>query len=200
MSRQTIRVMTSLAVMALCLWPAWKGFDLIRFAMAKSASPPADAVRSWLDDPGVAFDAREIALAPDDASSERRDEIKAILAIRPLSSLYWLLLAEARLGNIEPLSTALEDIEMSTITGPNEEYMITQRGLFGIWQWESLPPDLQRSTIADLVTGYLSDTKLAWVKKILAEKSEAVRQQIQSALQAQGLKKSNFERIGLSAE
>jgi hypothetical protein len=46
----------------------------------------------------------------------------------------------------------------------------------------------------------LADAKLAWLKTNLAEKSEAVRQQIQSALQAQGLKKSNFERIGLSAE
>ena len=142
MSRQIIRVMTSLAVIALCLWPVWEGYDLIRFAMAKSAASPTEAVRPWLDDPGVAFDAREIALTPDDASGDeqiarkQRDEIIAILAIRPLSSSYWLKLAEARLESNQPLSAALEDLEMSTITGHNEEYMITQRGLFGIWQWE----------------------------------------------------------------
>ena len=206
MSRQTIRVMTSLVVIALCLWPVWKGYDLIRFGMAQSASSPAEAVRPWLDDPGVAFDAREIALTPDDASGDeqtarkRRDEIMAILAIRPLSSSYWLKLAEARLDNGEPLSKALEDVEMSAITGPNEEYMITQRGLFGIWQWKLLPPDIQRSTIADLVTASLSDPKAVWLKKNLAEKSEPVRQQIQSALREQGFKKGSFARIGLSAE
>jgi hypothetical protein len=68
----------------------------------------------------------------------------ALRATSPLTSFYWLQLAEARRANKEPMAAALEDLEMSIITGPNEEYMITQRGLFGIWQWEALPPDIQR--------------------------------------------------------
>ena len=75
--------------------------------------------------------------------------------------------------------------------------MITQRGLFGIWQWEVLPPDVQQRSIADLVAGYLSDTKLAWLKKTLAEKPEPVRQQIRSDLQTQGLSQSILARMGL---
>lgn len=72
---------------------------------------------------------------------------------------------------VRPISTrrwpALEDVEMSAITGPNEEYMITQRGLFGIWQWESLPTDLQRSTIGDLVTGTCRTQNWRGLKKTL---------------------------------
>jgi hypothetical protein len=59
---------------------------------------------------------------------------------------------QARIDDHEALANALEDLEMSTITKPNEEAMITARGVFGIWQWDVLPPELQQLTIADLVT------------------------------------------------
>ena len=71
---------------------------------------------------------------------------------------------------------------------------MTQRGLFGIWQWEVLPPDVRQRSIADLVAARPSDTKAAWLKTTLAGKSEQVRQEIRSALQAQGFSQSNFER------
>ena len=95
------------------------------------------------------------------------------------------------------MAKALDALELSAVTGPDDEYMITQRGLFGIWQWEVLPPDVQQRAIADLVAGYLSDTKLAWLKTTLAGKSDEVRQEIRSALQAQGFSQNNFNRIGL---
>jgi hypothetical protein len=200
MGPRNIRLLTALAVVGLCVWPVWQGVDVIGFSMAGSSS---DAVRPWIDVPGVAFDAREDALTPADDSSDdqtirkRRDEIAEMLAIRPLSSYYWIQLAETRVDAHEPLAKVLEALEMSTVTGPNEEAMITQRGLFGIWQWEVLPPEVQQRAIADLVTGYLSDSKLAWLKTTLAGKTDEVRQQIRFALQAQGLSQSNFQRIGL---
>jgi hypothetical protein len=184
----------------MCAWPVWKGFDVTRFAMAGSEP---EAVGPWVDVPGVAFAAREDALTAINDSSDdqtirkRRDEIAEILAIKPLSSYYWIQLAEARIDAHEPLSSALDALELSEVTGPNEEYMITQRGLFGIWQWEVLPPDAQQRAIANLAAGHLSDTKLAWLKTDLAGKSEQVRHEIRSALQAQGFSQSNFDRIGL---
>ena len=130
-------------------------------------------------------------------SAPELDEIGNILAIRPLSSKYWVQLAEARVDAHEPLPKVLEAVEMSTVTGPNEEAMITQRGLFGIWQWETLPADEQRRAIADLAAVRPSDPKAAWLKTTLAEKPEAVRQDIRAALQAQGFKTEDFARIGL---
>ncbi len=200
MRPRNIRLLTALAVVGMCAWPVWKGVDVTRFAVAGSAP---EAVRPWLDVSGVAFAAREDALTSIDDSSDdktirkRRDEIGEILAIKPLSSYYWLQLAEARIDDNEPLAKALEALEMSEVTGPNEEYMITQRGMFGIWQWEVLPPEVQQRAIADLVAERPSDIKAAWLKKTLAGKPEQVRQEIRSALQAQGFSKNNFERIGL---
>ena len=200
MRPRNIRLLTALAVVGFCAWPVWQGFNLIRYAMADSRP---EAVRPWVNVPGLSFAARENTLTSVDDSSDdatvrkRRDELAEILAIRPLSSRYWLKLAEARVDAHEALAKALDALELSEVTGPNEGYMITQRGLFGIWQWEVLPPEVQRRTIADLVARQVSDAKLAWLRRTLSEKTEQVRQEIRSALQAQGFSKSNFDRIGL---
>ena len=200
MGSQKIRSLTALAVIGLCLWPVWKGSSIIRFTLADAAS---EDVRPWRAASGVAFDAREDSLtAIDDTSNDttiraRLDEIEKILAVRPLSSEYWVQLAEARVDAHEPLPKVIEALEMSTVTGPNEEAMITQRGLFGIWQWETLPADEQRRAIADLAAVRPSDAKAAWLKTTLAAKSEAVRRDIRAALEAQGFKADDFSRIGL---
>ena len=109
MRGQMIRLLTSGVVIGLCVCSVWKGYDLIRFARADST---AAAVQPWIDDAGVAFDARETALTPIDDSStdeairKRRDEIAAMLAVRPLSSWYWLQLANTLVDDHEPLPAA----------------------------------------------------------------------------------------------
>jgi hypothetical protein len=197
---KTARLVTALAVISICIWPVWQGFNLIRYAMIDDTP---EASRSWVNVPGLSFVAREDSLTPVDDSSDdktirkRRDEIAEILATRPLSSRYWLKLAEARVDAGDPLSQALEALQLSVVTGPNEGYMITQRGLFGIWQWEVLPPEVKARAVADLAARQLSDAKLAWLKTTLSEKPAKVREEIRAALQAQGFSKSNFDRIGL---
>jgi len=194
------RLLTALAVVGICIWPVWQGVNVIRYSMADSKP---EAVSPWRSVSGLAFAAREDALtsindSSDDATiRKRRDEIAGILAIRPLSSHYWLQLAEARVDAHDALAKALAALELSSVTGPNEGYMITQRGLFGIWQWEVLPADVQKRAIADLVARQLSDAKLAWLKTTLSGKTEQVRQEIRLALQSQGFSKNNFDRIGL---
>ena len=191
---------TALAVIGICVWPVWQGINVIRYEMADSTP---EAARQWIDVSGLAFAAREYALTPvDDSSDEmtinkRRDELGGMLAIRPLSSRIWLQLAEARVDAQDTPAKALEALELSALTGPNEGYMITQRGLFGIWQWEVLPADAQERAVKNLVVRQIPDSKLAWLKTTLAGKTEQVRQEIRLALQAQGFSKSNFERIGL---
>ena len=206
MRPRNIRLLTAAAVVGICVWPVWQGFDVIRYAMAGSTP---EALQPWFAVSGVAFDARESALPPVDDSSDdmtirkRRDEIAEILAIRPLSSRYWFKLAVRRIDAHEDPTRAIDALELSTVTGPNEDYMLTQRGLFGIWQWEVLPAQIRQRAVADLVArqnstaNNISDAKMAWLRTTLSEKTEQVRQEIRSALQAQGLSKSNFDRIGL---
>ena len=39
------------------------------------------------------------------------------------------------------------------LTGPNEGYIMADRGIFGVSLWESLPPDLKRRMAIDLAVG-----------------------------------------------
>jgi hypothetical protein len=178
----------------------WQGQNLFRYG---TADLTAEAVQLWIDFPGLASFAREYALTSvDDSSDDKtiqkgRDELEHLLAIRPLSSLSWLRLAAVRVDANEGLAKATEALELSAVTGPNEGYVLTERGLFGIWQWEGLSPELKQRAIADLAARQLSDGKLAWMKTFLAGKPEPVRREIRSALEARGFSKSNFERIGL---
>ena len=193
-----IRILTTLTVIAACGWPIWQGFGLVRYAMAKSTR---EAVRPWFAVPGISFSARQYALTSVDFDDEkairqRRDEIAGILAVRPLSSFYWLQFAEARMGTHEAPAKTFEALELSAVTGPNEGYMITQRGLFGIWQWKVLSPEAKSRAIKELVELQPSDGKLAWLRAELADEPEQVRQEIHIALQAQGFSPSNLSRIG----
>src|SRR5579862_2649298 len=140
---QAVRFLTALAVIGTCGWPAWRGVDVIRYEMAGTK---AEATLPWITVPGLAFAAREYSQTTIDSSSDdntiakRRDDLTEMLAIRPLSSRFWLYLAEIRIDAREDAARAIDALDLSTVTGPNEGYMVTQRGLFGIWQWEVLPP------------------------------------------------------------
>ena len=177
----------------------WEGTNVIRYAHAVSKPE----LRGWTSIPGVASSASESALTRVDDSSdentiiERRDELAHILTITPLSSDIWLQLAESRIDAHDTPAKALEALELSAITGPNEGYMIMQRGLFGIWQWENLPPEAQLRAINDLMTTQISDAKSSWLRTTLSEKTGPVREEIRAALQARGFSENNLVRIGL---
>ena len=144
MHSRNIRLLTALAVVGICGWPVWQGVDVIRYEMAGTN---AEDTHPWVAVSGLASAAREYAMTSVDDSSDdktirkRRDELAEMLAIRPLSSRFWLYLAETRVDAHEDPAEAIDALELSAVTGPNEGYMITQRGLFGIWQWEVLPPE-----------------------------------------------------------
>jgi hypothetical protein len=192
--------MTALVTAGICVRPVWQGFELIRYSLADDKR---EAVLPWVNVSGLAFAARQYTLTSTDDSSDdktigkRRDELMDMLAIRPLSSYYWLQLAESRIDAGEaPVATSAA-LELSVLTGANEGYMVSQRGMFGIWQWETLSQENRTRTVADLVARRLSDQNAAWMRKTLSEKSEEVRQAIRLALQAQGFPRDEFARIGL---
>jgi hypothetical protein len=197
---RVVGLLTASVVVAICLWSIWEGAAIVRFAIAKSESSPLER---WFEVRGLAFTAREAALTPVDGSSDdkathaRRDELAQILVMEPLSSYYWVELADVRTETHDPLPEVIDALEMSFVTGPNEDYVMVQRGMFGIWVWEKLPPDERDRTAANLALSRISDEKAAWLRQTLAEKTEVVRQEIRTALQAHGFATAKLERIGL---
>jgi hypothetical protein len=179
----------------------WQGVGIVQFSTAKSKSVPLEP---WSAVPGLAFAVQEATLTSVDDSSDdkafqvRRDELAQILAIRPLSSYYWLQFAEARIETHEDLAKVVDALELSVITGPNEDYVMMQRGMFGVWVWERLPSEERDRTAADLAASRISDEKkVAWLWETLSEKTEQVRQEIRAALKAHGFADGKLERIGL---
>ena len=166
------------------------------------------ALQPWFAVSGLAFTAREDALTSvDDSSDEstirkRRDEIAEILTIRPLSSRYWLQLAEARVDAHDALAKVIDALDLSVVTGPNEGYMITQRGLFGIWQWEVMPSELRKRAVADLVARQNSSANKSQTHRWLGYEQRYRKRQNRSvkkfslALQAQGFSTRKLNQIG----
>jgi hypothetical protein len=200
MRTKVIWFLTAVFVVGSCALTVSRGWDIVRYSMAE-ARP--DALRPWFDVSGVAFAARERALpVVDDLSDaqktrQRREDITGILSVRPLSSDYWLSLAKMRQATGEGSSKISEALELSTLTGPNEGTVIVHRGLFGVWQWQTLPSEARVQTAVDLTAIRLSDHEAAWLKAELSGKPDVVREEIRTALQAHGLRASEFARIGL---
>jgi hypothetical protein len=73
------------------------------------------------------------------------------------------------------------------------------RGLFGVSIWEMLPPESRRSTIADLGGTFVSltDSENVRLRRSLASKTVAIRDEIRAALKTERLSDAAFARIGL---
>jgi len=195
-----IRGATALLILGLCVPTLIRGWDILWFSRAEANR---EDTRPWVGVSGLTFSALESSLtALTDASdkaqvAKRRDEITAVLSMRPLAAEYWLTLAETRVIGGEDLSKALDALTLSILTGRNEGYLITQRGIFGVSHWEILPFDVRSRAISDLAVRPLSDRNTERVRAILAGKAPDVRQDIRAALQARGFPVSHFPRIGL---
>ena len=48
------------------------------------------------------------------------------------------------------MEQVLGSLELSMLTGPNEGYVMAERGIFGVSLWESLSPDLKSRVAIDL--------------------------------------------------
>ena len=83
------------------------------------------------------------------------------------------------------------------LTGSNEGYLITERGLFGIWQWEVLPAEIQTRAVADLVARQLSDETSIGCERLYRRKQNRFVKKFALALQTQGFPKQDFARVGL---
>ena len=130
------------------------------------------------------------------AANSRREALSSILSIKPLSSVDWLSLSSVQFVTDQPMEQVLGSLELSMVTGPNEGYVMSERGIFGVSIWESLSPDLKSRAAIDLVIA-AARSEYRKIRAVLSTKPEWVRNELREALLATGLSPKEIEqRLG----
>jgi hypothetical protein len=206
--RPDIRLWTAIAMIGICAFSVAQGWSIVRFSLATvnidSSEKRAEIVSRWAEVTGLAPTALQAELKenfnPSDmmAAIRRRALLSAILSIKPLSSLDWLALSGMQLITDQPMDDVLASLKLSMLTGPNEGYIMVERGFFGVSLWESLSPDLKRRVAIDLaaeeLTGYEKTQKF---RAVLSAKPPSVRSEVRDALLETGLSPKKIEqRLG----
>jgi hypothetical protein len=192
-------------LIAVCAFSVVWGYRIAHFSLATSGGAGenrAETLDRGAAIPGVAAVALEAQLSkkldPSDLQSgnRQREVLAAILVIRPLASIDWMSLAAMQLLTDQPMEQVLGALMLSTVTGPNEGYVMADRGIFSVSLWEDLSPDLKRHVATDLALGEMPDR--AKFRAILAAKSAAVQDELRKAMLATGLSAKEVERrLGL---
>jgi len=174
----------------------------VRFSLAMatidSSEKPAETIRLWARVPGVGATALQSKLTEKinssdlQAANSRRETLAAILSVAPLSSPNWLSLSGMYLVTDQPMEQVLGALMLSMVTGPNEGYLMGERGIFGVSLWEDLSPDLRRHVGMDLAAEEI--LKNGKFRDVLSTKSEGVRSEVRSAILATGLAPKEVER------
>ena len=205
--RIDIRFWTAIVLIGICGFAVARGWSIVLFSVAADAlKNPAEIAQAWSSTPGVASTALETEVTdkidPSDltAANNRREQLSAILSIKPLSSYDWLSLSGMLLVTDEPMQQVLESLALSVLTGPNEGYVMAERGIFGVSLWESLSPDRKNRAAMDLAMGRIA--VLGEVRErlrvVLSSKTEQVRSELKNALLATGVSPKEIEqRLGL---
>jgi hypothetical protein len=200
--RANIRSWTAIVVIGICAFSVVRGLSIVRFSLAMasigSSESGAESIGMWATVPGVASTALQSKLKkkinPSDltAANSRREALSAILSIKPLSSTEWLLLSGVQLIMDQPMDQVLATLMLSALTGPNEGYLMADRGIFGASLWEDLSPDLRRRTAIDLAAEEPPES--GKFRAVLSTKSEGVRNELKAAMLATGLSPKEVEK------
>jgi hypothetical protein len=200
--RADIRFWTAIAMIGICALSVGRGLSIVHFSLAvaniHSSENRAETIHNWTAVPGVASSALQSQLkekidASDlKAANSRREALAAILSIKPLSSMDWLSLSGLQLLTDQPLEQVLGSLLLSTMTGPNEGYVMAERGIFGASLWEDLSPDLRRHAAMDLVAGEMPQN--GKFRAVLSTKSEQIQNELRAAILATGLSSKQVER------
>jgi hypothetical protein len=182
------RFWTALIVIGVSLFTISRGIDLAGFALADiSEDQPSMATRlgPWAAKPGVAALAlsRLVADAPGDANARRRWATDR-LSRAPLDGDAWLLLAGLRFAAGEPAEQGATALAMSSLTAPNEGWIMARRGALALPLWRVLPPDSRAGAASDLVGGwyYLPEQERAALRAALGLRAPTPREEIRAAL------------------
>jgi hypothetical protein len=204
--RVDVRFWTAIVVIGFCGFAVARGLSILHFSLAmakvETSEKRTETAQAWTGASGVASTALKTQLEdrfdPSDwkASEKRRDDLSALLAMNPLSSTDWLSLSRLELVTAQPRAQILGTLMLSWVTGPNEGYVMAERGIFGLSLWEVLLPDLRSRTAADLAKGEITGS--GRFKTALSTKPEAVQKEIRATLLALGLSPKEVERrLGL---
>src|SRR6516165_215455 len=131
MMRATIRLLTTIALIAVGGIAVAQGWGIVRFFLAStnivSAEKRARTADAWRATSGIISTALNDELADETNQSDiiaayrQRELVSAILSIKPLSSGDWLALSKAELMTHQPMEEdVFGSLELSTLTGPNE--------------------------------------------------------------------------------
>jgi hypothetical protein len=200
--RADIRFWTAVTVIGICGFSIAQGLNVVHFSLAVanigSAENRAEALHTWTAVPGITSEALQSQLRekidPSDlkAAASRREALSALLSIKPLSPMDWLSLSGMQLITDQPMDQVLGSLMLSMMTGPNEGYVMADRGIFGASLWEDLSPDLRRRTAIDLAAEKPPENEK--FRAVLSTKSEVVRNELRIAMLATGLSPKEVER------
>jgi hypothetical protein len=193
--RADIRLWTAIAVIGICGFSIARGWRIVQFSLATanidSSQKRAEIIKTWSSVPDVTSAALELELTEGinvsdrKAVDSRRDALSSILSIKPLSSVDWLSLSSLQLITDQPMEQVFGSLELSMLTGPNEGYVMMDRGPFGLSLWERLSPDLQRRVALDLAAG--ETTRGERIRAALASQPDQALNEVRAAMIATGL-------------
>jgi hypothetical protein len=203
--RADIRLLTAITMIGICGFSMVRGWTIVHFSLAmvniSSSENRTEIINTWTAVPDVASaalqaDLREkINISDSKEANSRREAFSSILSIKPLSSVDWLSLSGMQLVTDQPMEQVLGSLELSMVTGPNEGYVMAERGIFGVSLWESLSPNLKRRAAIDLAAGDIPENEK--FRAALSTKPEQARNELRKALLATGLSPKEIEqRLG----
>ena len=207
MIRATIRLLTAIALIVISGIAVAQGWGIGRFFLAStnivSAEKRARIADAWRATAGITSIALNDELADETNRSDiiapyhRRELLSAILSIKPLSSMDWLALSKAELMTHQSMDDVFGSLELSMLTGPNEEYIMAERGIYGISLWQRLSPDLKGRVAHDLSVVEYPDPDIQKIRAFVPTQSEEVRTELREALIADGLSSQEIKsRLG----
>jgi len=197
-----IRLWTAIWLIGICGFSVVQGWRIVHFSLAmvniESSEKRSEIVHTWSTVPGLASTALQAELTeqinPSDliAATRRREVLSTLLSIKPLSSMDWLSLSGMQVVTEQPMKDVVGSLRLSMLTGPNEGYVMTERGVYGVSLWESLSPDLKSRVAVDLAPMLFPRTPAEGAvggkfRAVLSTKSERVRNELKEALTATGI-------------
>jgi hypothetical protein len=190
--RPDIRVWTAIAFIGICGFSITRGWTIVHFFLATANIDVfenwAEVFNPWTAVPEVASAAlqaelrEEINISDPKAADGRRETFYSILSIKPSSPFSWLSLSGLQWVTHQPMERVLGSLKLSMLTGPNEDYIMAERGIFGASLWDSLSPDLKRRVVIDLAGAEMNEK----FRTVLSAQPVKVRNELREALLAAG--------------
>ena len=184
------RFLTSVGIFVLAGFCILRGVELVHFSLVEQGLTARDAetsLKPYIDRPGLSVLARrgQLTAVGDTPTQIRIDKLVALLSVAPVSSTTWAALAQTRIAMGRGDDKALAALAISHLTGPNEVDSMARRGVIALMMWDSLPPELRRPAIADLIGSWqmkITPSERQFLGSLLADYLPKAREEIRAAL------------------